>query len=182
MDQILQSSTKSQDQHLPDQWSLFTTPSSSSYFSILGNPIVLEPSTHLACLVLSQISTEPVIQKLKCQFDMWKPVWFQLLKPAELKGGKQHDSNQACWYQHYAAIQEISIFWNYLLTHIYYSLLFFNQVLWVLLLQAVSHIVTDSEGRTCDELYYHQGSFHINIQTHGLNMWRCSGHTGIFSA
>lgn len=35
-----------------------------------------------------------------------------------------------------------------------------------------SHMVTDSEGRTYDELYHHQRSFHINTLIHSLT---CGG-------
>lgn len=105
---------------------------SSSNFSILGNPIVFEPPTYSACLVLWQISAEPVIQKPKCQSDTWKSVWFQLLKPAELKGGK------ATWQWLGMLVPTLCSYTrNYYFLKLSFNecFLFINQGLWVLLLQ-----------------------------------------------
>ena len=98
-------------------------------------------------------------------------------------GGKQHGSDQArCYY--YAAIQEASIFWNYLLMNIYYSFYFkkgFMSIrqLYIHWCPIWSQILKAGPMISCTTTVPPQRSFHTNTLKHGLSICRYTEHTHI---
>lgn len=173
-------------QHLLNHWRFFTILSSLPYFSILGNPILFQktPTTYSSCLVISldQCLAVTLIKYQHSSFHLNAkiPVWHvedilvPTTKACRTEGGKQHDSDQACWY-HYAAIQEPTIFWSYLLMNIYSFTLtrVYEYYLYCYISTDVPYgqILKGLLTISCIITVLPQGSFHINTLIRGLSIW-----------